>query len=89
MRFLKLTNSAGRPVMVNPTHILTVGVKDSGDENILLSVWSVGDETVSHYLPIDELGEVLSDTQIQTDLTEWGYEVLLERFESYARKRDA
>lgn len=89
MGFLKLTTQAGRPVLVNPAQILTVVVKDSGDEDTLLGVWSVGDETVSYYRPIDELGAVLSEAQIQTDLAEWGYEVLLERFESYARSRGA
>ena len=89
MRFLKLTNQAGRPVLVNPAQILTVVVKDTGDKNILLCVWSLGDETASYYRPIDDLGAVLSEAQIQTDLAEWGYEVLLERFESYARKRGA
>lgn len=89
MGFLKLTTQAGRPVLVNPAQILTVVVKDSGDEDTLLGVWSVGDETVSYYRPIDELGAVLSEAQIQNDITVWGYEVFLERFDSYARNRGA
>lgn len=87
MRFLKMTTNSDKPVLLNPGHIRTVAVKDSGDENVLLGVWCTGSENMSYYKPVDEVGQVLSKAAIEVDITKWGHEVLLERFESYVRSR--
>lgn len=87
MRFLNLSNGSGRPVLVNPRHIVSVLVKDSGDENILLTVWLTGNEHASHFQPVDEAGQVLEKVAIEADIARWGHEVLLERFESYVHSR--
>ncbi|MGO3070562.1 MAG: hypothetical protein ACTIID_03310 [Brevibacterium linens] len=87
MRFLKMTTQSDKPVLLNPDHIRTVAVKDSGDENVLLGVWCTGSENMSYYKPVDEVGQVLSKAAIEVDITKWGHEVLLERFESYVRSR--
>lgn len=86
MRFLKMTTIAEKPVLINPDHIVSVGITDHGDNGFSLAVGLTGRDT--HCWPVDEGGQLLTKDAVAKDIASyWGKAVLLDRFESYIDSR--
>lgn len=88
MRFLKMTTINEKPVLINPDHIVSVGITDLGDNGFSLTVGLTGRDTPTQCWPVDEGGELLTKAAVAKDIASyWGKAVLLDRFESYIDSR--